>query len=173
MVIESNGWQLGEWMCWDKCSHIPKVSMRRECGVLCGNLLAQFKDQSAETRWLKLTAAWEMPDGAGKMHAQTYTCTEKHTFASCSSFAPTCKLSHTSVHKYRHILNYSLCDCECNICKCTAQCAWENMLNPPPSPPNHHYMYCSHKHTHTRAYKYLHRIGTTANCRWGSICPCL
>lgn len=40
--------------------------------ALCGSLLAQFKDQSAETLWLKLTAVWEMTNGAGT-HTRTHT----------------------------------------------------------------------------------------------------
>lgn len=38
-------------------------------GFLCRNLLAQFRDQSAETLWKKLTAVWEIV----QQHTHTYT----------------------------------------------------------------------------------------------------
>lgn len=75
--LESNGWQDGDWCVeidvaiYPKCPHIGNG--------FCVGLLAQFKDQSAETLWLKLTAVWEMPNGAGRMrHTPTHTHIEMH-----------------------------------------------------------------------------------------------
>lgn len=48
-----NGWQDAERRAETDAPVHPKWEL---CGVMCGNLLAQFGDQSAETLWWKLTA---------------------------------------------------------------------------------------------------------------------
>lgn len=106
-----------------------------EWGVLCGNLLAQFRDQSAETLWLKPTAVWEMPNGAGRIQAHIRTYRNTHSlfifFIFFKSLIHTHMYlrSHLNVHKYWHTrAKYNLCDHTCNICKRAVQCTWANLL---------------------------------------------
>lgn len=72
-------------------------------GFLCRNLLAQFRDQSAETLWKKLTAVWET------VQQHTHTHIQKHSLAIYLSLISTKCLSNTPDHAeilYTHMLSH-------------------------------------------------------------------
>lgn len=74
MVRESHGWRDGV-MCLDRCSNMPNVSTHRERGLCVGTYWPSLKISQLKHFGRSWQLFWEMPNGAGRMPAETHTHT--------------------------------------------------------------------------------------------------